>query len=143
MSDFSAFMKKNKKERSNAFYPATKSLLDAEGKPLLWEIKPLATADDERIRTACTSEVPVPGKKNLFRSKIDVNLYLIRQMVNAIVYPNLYDAALQDSYGVKTPEDLLRAMVDDPSEFSDFGEFIRERSGFDKGLEDEVEEAKN
>lgn len=143
MSELSIFMKKNKKVRGNTFYSATASIVDANGEPVKWEIKPLTTTEDERIRDACTKESPVPGKKGQYRQKLDVNAYLTRQMVEAIVFPNLNDAALQDSYGVKTPEDLLKALVDNPSEFLDFGNFIREYSGFETEMETEVEEAKN
>lgn len=143
MSNLSVFLKKNKKERANAFYAASKSFMDAEGNPVLWEIKPLTTVEDERIREECTKEVPVAGRKGLFRQKIDTNAYMVKQMVAAIVFPNLFDAALQDSYGVKTPEALLKEMVDNPSEFIDLSNFIREQSGFDKEMDSEVEEAKN
>lgn len=143
MSDFSMFMKKNKKVRENSFYPATKNFVDEAGEPLLWEIKPITTEEDQRIQMECTKDVPIPGKRNQFRQKLDANLYLVKQAVAAIVYPNLNDAALQDSYGVKTPEDLLKAMIDNPSEFSDLLSYIREQSGFEAEVSDEVEEAKN
>lgn len=143
MSNLSVFLKKNKKQRENAFYAATASIVDEKGKPVMWEIRPITTAEDEKIRDECMKEVPIPGKRNQFRMKIDPNAYMTKQMVAAIVSPNLYDAALQDSYGVKTPEDLLKEMVDNPSEFMDLGNFIREHSGFDADLGEEVEEAKN
>lgn len=40
MSNFSAFMKSNKKQRPNELYAATKSLTDGDGVPLLWELRP-------------------------------------------------------------------------------------------------------
>ena len=43
MSNLSLFLKKNKIQKENTTYPATKSLLDENGNPLLWEIKPLTT----------------------------------------------------------------------------------------------------
>lgn len=143
MSNLSLFMKKNKKVRSNTFYPATKTLLDEKGNPLMWEIKPLTTEETEKIRLECTHEVPVPGKKNLYRDKVNSNQYLDKMMVAAIVFPDLYNKELQDSYGVLTPEDLLKKMIDDPSEYSDLMSYIQEQSGFDKDIEEEVEEAKN
>lgn len=143
MGNLALFMKKNKKVRENAFYPATKTLVDEKGNPLMWEIKPLTTEETERIRLECTKEVPVPGKRNVYRDKVNSNLYLDKIMVAAIVFPDLYNAELQDSYGVKTPEELLKKMVDDPSEYSDLMSFIQEQSGFDKDIDDEVDEAKN
>lgn len=144
MSDLALFMKKNKKIRNNTFYPATKSLVDPKtGKPLEWEIKPLTTTENEQIRMECTHEVPIPGKRGQFKDKINTNEYLDKLMVAAIVYPDLDDAELQDSYGVKTPEDLLKELVDDPSEYADLMSYIQEQSGFDKDMNDEIEEAKN
>ena len=64
-------------------------------------------------------------------------------MVSSIVEPNLYNAELQDSYGVKTPEDLLKEMVNDPGEYNDLAAFIQQFNGFNTTMEDKVEEAKN
>jgi nicotinate phosphoribosyltransferase len=36
-----------------------------------------------------------------------------KQVVASLVYPDLHNAELQDSYGVKDPEDLLFAMLDE------------------------------
>jgi len=143
MSTLALFMKGNKKTRTNTFYAATKSLVDKDGKPLKWEIKHVTTEEDERIRDACTTEVPIPGKRNQFRIKIDANAYMTKQIVASVVFPNLYDAELQDSYDVKTPEDLLKQMVDDPVEFAEFASFVREFNGFEEDINDLVDEAKN
>ena len=61
----------------------------------------------------------------------------------SVVVPDLYDAELQDSYGVSTPEDLLVALVDDPGEYNDLAAFVQKFNGFDATLDDKVEEAKN
>ncbi len=143
MSNLSMFLKKNKKVRSNAFYPASASFVDENGNPVKWEVRPLTTAEDEVIRDECTVDVPIPGKKGQYRAKIDVNAYMAKQMVAAIVFPDLNNAELQDSYGVMTPEDLLKEMIDNPSEYMEFANFIRENSGFDIDLTEEIKEAKN
>ena len=143
MSNLSMFLKKNKKVRSNAFYPASTSFVDDKGKPIMWEVRPITTAEDELIRDECMIEVPVSGKKGQYRTKIDVNAYMAKQMVAAIVFPDLNNAELQNSYGVMTPEELLKEMIDNPSEYMDFANFIRENSGFDTDLTKEIEEAKN
>ena len=142
MSNFSKFMKANKKQKENVMHPVTKSLVDEKGKPLLWEIKPLTTKDNEAIRESCTMEVPVKGKPNQYRLKTDMTKYQNKLICAAIVSPNLNDKELQDSYGVMTAEDLLVEMVDDPSEYTDLMIFVQELSGF-KTLQEEVDEAKN
>ncbi len=60
-----------------------------------------------------------------------------------IVEPNLYDKELQDSYGVMTPEELLKEMIDDPGEYQDFASFVQDYNGFNTSFEEKVEEAKN
>lgn len=143
MSKFSQFMKANKTVRENGFYPATKSLCDENGKPLEWEFKPITSKDNEEIRESCTIEVPVTGKPNMFRQKVKTGLYIQRMIAASVVMPDLYDAELQDSYGVKTPEDLLLAMVDDPGEYNELAAFVQKFQGFDVSIKDKVDEAKN
>lgn len=143
MSNLSLFLKKNKKVKENTTFAATKSLLDETGKPLEWQIKPLTTKENETIREACTIELPVKGKPNMFRPKLNTSDYLSKMMVASISEPNLYDADLQDSYGVKTPDDLLKEIIDDPGEYNDLAAFIQKFNGFNTTLDDKVDEAKN
>jgi len=143
MSNVSLFLKKNKAEKSNVFYPATKTLLDGDGKPLKWEIRRIPTKEDEKIRESCTREIPVTGKPGMFRSKINTGEYMTNIMVAAVVSPDLYNAELQDSYGVKTPEDLLKEMIDDPGEYSDFVVFVQKLNGYDITIDEKANEAKN
>lgn len=143
MGNLSLFLKKNKKIRTNTFYAATKSLCDENGKPVEWEIKALTTRESEDIRSSCTTEIPVTGKPGVFRPKIDSKTYIARLIAACVVFPDLYNKELQDSYGVKTPEDLLKEMVDDPAEYNSFAEFVQNFSGLDESLEDKVKEAKN
>ena len=142
MSNFTKFMKQNKIVKENTTYAATKSLVDEKGKPLLWTIKALTTAEDDRIRDDCMIDVPVTGKPNMFRPKLNTSKYIAKMLCACIVEPNLYDAELQDSYGVKTPEDLLKEMVDNPGEYQDFAKFVQEHNGFTT-LDEKVKEAKN
>lgn len=60
-----------------------------------------------------------------------------------VVEPNLNNQQLQDSYGVKTPEELIREMIDDPGEYDEFAQFIQNYNGFDETLQDRKDEAKN
>lgn len=143
MGNLSLFLKKNKKVRTNTFYAATKSLCDEHGEPLQWEIKALTTKESEDIRTECTTEVQIPGQRGAYRPKVDSKLYISKLIASCVVFPDLYNKELQDSYGVKTPEDLLKELVDDPVEYNALAEFVQNFSGLDETLEDKVEEAKN
>ena len=57
-------------------------------------------------------------------------------MYQSTVVPDLYNKELQDSYGVKTPNDLLYALVDDPGEYSDLCVWIQQFQGFTETLDD-------
>ena len=143
MSKFSRFMKSNKTVRENGFYAPTKSLRDENGKPLEWEFRHITSGENEELRDSCTIDVPVTGKPNMFRPKIQSAKYIRKMIAASVVVPDLYDAQLQDSYGVMSPEDLLLAMVDDPGEYNELAAYVQRFQGFDVSFEDKVEEAKN
>ncbi len=139
---FERFMKKNKAVKENAFYSATASLCDENGKPLEWEIKALTTKETEAIREKNTIEIPVTGKPGMYRQKVTKD-YIPSLICAAVVSPNLYDAELQDSYGVKTPQELIVEMVDNPEEYSALLQFVQSYSGIKATMDDEIAEAKN
>lgn len=141
MSNFSKFMKANKIQKQNVMHPVTKSLVDENGEPLLWEIKPLTTTEEEAIRAVCTKEVQVTGKPNVYRLKFDHVTYQNKLTCAAIVFPDLNNVELQNSYGVMTPEELLKEMVDSPTEYQDLTMFVQKLNDF-KTLPEDVDKAK-
>ncbi len=143
MSKFSQFMKSNKVEKKNEKHAVTKSLCDEKGNPLEWEFRHISSTEDEKLRAECTLEVPVTGKPNAFRPKFQSGAYVKKMIIASVVTPDLMDAELQDSYGVKKPEDLLMEMVDDPGEYNDLVVYVQKLHGFDVTFEDRVKEAKN
>lgn len=142
MSSLSLFFKKNKKQKENVKYVATKSLCDENGKPLEWTLRALTTAENDEIRDSCTIDVPITGKPNQFRPKLNTSKYLAKLISKTVVEPNLYDKELQDSYGVMTPEELIKEMVDDPGEYSALLQFVQQLNGF-TDINSDIEEAKN
>lgn len=143
MSNFSKFMKQNKVKKENTTYAVTKSLTDENGQPLLWTIKPISTSQNDVIRDECTKDIQIVGKPNMFRPKLNTSKYIAKMICASVVEPNLNDKALQDSYGVMTPEELLKEMVDDPGEYNDFAAFVQQFNGFTNTMGEKVEEAKN
>lgn len=143
MSKFTRFMKKNKKVKENQKYAPTTSLTDEKGNSLEWEFRHITSKENEELRDSCTIEVQVKGKPNLYRPRLNTSQYMANMIVASTVFPDLYDAELQDSYNVKKPEDLLLALVDDPGEYAALEEWVQKFQGFDKTLEEKVEEVKN
>ena len=62
--------------------------------------------------------------------------------VACTVYPNLNDAELQDSYGVKGADALLKKMLL-PGEYTEYKAKVMEVNGYDMSMEELVDEAKN
>lgn len=141
MSRFSMFMKENKAERENERYAVTKGLCDENGNPLEWEFRHITSKENDSIRESCTVEEQ--GSGGAYRTRLKTGQYISKLIAASVVYPDLYDSELQDSYGVRTPEELLYAMVDDPGEYNGLAAFIQRFQGFDTSFEERVEQAKN
>ncbi len=133
MSEFSRFMRACKIVKPNEKYPATKSLVDENGKPLLWEFRRISSKENAILQEEVMAAENIKGKSSE---------YLHRLIARATVFPNLYDKELQDSYGARTPEELLYAMVDDPGEYGELALFIQRLQGLTP-ISERVDEAKN
>jgi hypothetical protein len=138
MSELSLFLKENKQKKENLFFPATRSLTDSHGNPLLWEVRAISTKEDERLRDECTQFDSATG-----RFRLDVNSYMAKVASACVVEPNLYNANLQNSYGVFSPEELIREILDDPKEYQAFVKFVQKFGDADVGISERIEAAKN
>ena len=144
MSELAAFFKQNKPVKKNEFFPASKDFVDAEGKPLLWELRHIPTVTMKRIESDCTI---IKGKGKV---EFNTDLYNRKRVATAVVHPNLRDAALVDSYmsdyaqDDRTPENLIVLMLDDPREFNALLAKVNEMAGVDNEAADaNIEIAKN
>lgn len=137
----SAFLSQNVKRVDNAFYPASNRIVDANGKPIPWEICCITATENAKIRKSCMTTVAVAGKRGQYTQEFNPQLYLARLCVRTTVYPNLQDLELQKSYGVMSAEDLITTMLT-PGEFEDYSTKVMEVNGFDSD-NDLVDEAKN
>lgn len=141
MSDFSVFMASNVAADEVVKYVATKRIKN-KGKPVEWELKPVSSSLDEAIRKECTKKVPIAGKRGQFNMETDTDKYIGKLCVACTVYPNLNDAELQDSYGVKSGDELLKKMLL-PGEYTEYKAKVMEVNGYDMSMEELVDEAKN
>ena len=141
MSDFRMFMV-GSGESEVVDYVASKRMVDEKGNPLAWKLKAIDSDLDERIRKECTKKVAVNGKRGQYVPETDTDKYMAKLCVACVVYPNLNDVELQDFYGVKDAEALLKKMLK-PAEYTELKVRVNEVLGYDLSMEDEVEEAKN
>ena len=142
MGNLSAFLASNAIKDENVKYVASKRFIGEDKKPMEWEITCVTSEEDEALRKGCTRKVQVPGKKNMFTPETDYDKYLGLLAVRCVVFPNLNDAELQNSYGVMGADSLLKTMLK-PGEYQDILKKVQEINGFDTGIDDLVEEAKN
>lgn len=141
MSDFKVFMAGNAMASESVKYVASKGFA-VKGKPVEWEIKSVDSDTDEAIRKECTKKVPIPGKRGQHTQEVDTDKYISKLCVMCTVYPDLNDAELQDSYGVKSGEALLKKMLL-PGEYTLYKEKVMEVNGYDMSMDELVDEAKN
>lgn len=142
MGGLSYFLKGSRKEKGVLKFVASESFLDETGKAIAWELKTISSAQDEAVREACTKRVAAPGRKNVSMPELDINAYMGKVAALCTVYPDLNDAQLQDSYGVMGAEGLLKEMLL-PGEYQEYLKQVQILNGFDIGMEELVEEAKN
>ena len=141
MSEFSVVMAGNVKPDETVKYVASKRFIQNK-KPIEWELKPVSSSLDEAIRKECTKKVPIAGKRGQYTQETDTDKYIGKLCVACTVYPNLNDAELQDSYGVKSGDELLKKMLL-PGEYTEYKAKVMEVNGYDMSMEELVDEAKN
>ena len=91
MSNFSRFMKQNKAIKKNEKFAPTKSLTDENGNALEWEFQHITSRQNEDMRERNTYDVPIKGKPNMFRPKLNATKYIADMIVASTVVPDLYD----------------------------------------------------
>lgn len=109
--ELSFFLAENVEQIEPVEIAVSKRIKDADGNPVVWKIKPVPTDVANAIQNEC-----IIGKG---RSRdFDSIKYQQKMAAASVIYPNLNNAQLQDSWGVKTPDALLMKMLSDPIEFN-------------------------
>ena len=141
MSNFAVFMAGATAKNETVKYPASKRFTE-NGKVVEWELKAIDSELDELIRKECTRKVAVPGKRGQYTQETDTDKYIGKLCVACTVYPDLNDAELQDAFGVKGADALLKKMLK-PGEYTEYKTKVMEVNGYDMSMEELVDEAKN
>ena len=139
-AELELFFKKNHKNTENVKLAVPSELCDKDGKPLEWEIRKLNAREVQALTKECVTTKQI-GKKLV--PSMDEELFTKKLMAESVVFPDLNNAALQDSYGVKTPEALIVEMVSCAGDFMAFAEYLMVLNNINKSLDDRVDEAKN
>lgn len=138
--DFSAFMAGSAIAAEPVEYVASKRFKGKDGKPAKWKIQPFSASENDKLTKEFTRKVRLPSgeRKNTF----DNDRYNLAIVTKAVIYPNLNDPALQDSYGVMSAEELVQKMLL-PGELVDLQNAIAQVLGFENDIADDIKTAKN
>lgn len=139
MDSFSAFMADKVAKLANKKVVISDRFKDAKGKPIEWEIKAITCDENEDLQRTAMVNRKLPNGQII--REMDQIKYTALLLAESVVYPDLNNAALQDSYGVKTPEALLKKMLY-PREESLLAQEVMDFSQLEN-IVDKVNEAKN
>lgn len=139
--NLSAFLAQNARKVENRRIAVSNRFTDENGKPVEWEITCITAGENQRIRKDCVRNIPVSGKRGQLTQDFDTAAYQARLAACCVVFPDLNDKDLQNSYGVMGAEQLISAMLT-PGEFDNLILAITDHNGFSTDGE-LIEEAKN
>lgn len=132
----SFFLRGNaEKKREVVSYAPSDRFKDGEGKPVKFVLRLLSGPELSKMQN---DAVIIEGGEADF----DSEKFIAEIMTKCVVYPNLKDAELQDSYQVMNEKDLLDAMLEG-GEYQRLAKKCQEINGLRDDLNDLKTKAKN
>ena len=140
MSSLQAFFAQNVRSEIVEEVIISDRFKDENGKPIPWKIRALTEGEVEEIRKAARKYIKGKGGQRI--PETDPDEFAAKIAVASVVFPDLKNAELQKSYGVLGAEDLLKKMLLS-GEYATLIQKVQEINGFDKDINDLVDEVKN
>lgn len=136
-----AFYRDAVEENKSVFFPASKRIKDEEGNPVMWELRVLGYDEIKAITKRNTKNVPnkVTGAAE---KRTNTEEAAMEMTLASIVFPDLNDADLQDSWGVVGAEALLKAMLT-PGEIVDLENAVQSAAGYSTEMDEKITAVKN
>lgn len=112
------------------------------GKKKVMKLKAIGANTGDEIRKKCRKVTFVKGQR-IFET--DQDAYMANLIIETTIHPDLKNAELQTAWGVMGSEQLLLAMKAKmrDGEYSEWGSLVSSINGYDKSLQELMEEAKN
>lgn len=133
MSTLSAFLNPIKVENKEVI---VSDRFQEKGKPVPFVVRPVTQEENEEIMRKYRRK----DKKG--EETFDQIGYSHDLAASAVVFPDLNDAELQRAYGVLGSVKLLKKMLL-IGEFATLAQAVRDLSGLEEDINDDIEEAKN
>jgi hypothetical protein len=135
-----AFFAQNAQAMFTDEFVISERFKDKQGTPMKWKLKTLTEAENETIRKSATRQSK--GKNGARVQEIVQEEYIGKLAVASVLYPDLQNAELQQSYGVLGADTLLKKMLLS-GEYASLLAKVQELNGFDRDIDDLAEEVKN
>lgn len=140
MGDLSVFFAQYANAETTESFIVSERFKDQSGTPVPWKLRSMTEEENEQCRKSATRRVK--GKGGVLVSETNPEEYMAKLVSASVVFPNLKDAELQQSYGVLGAETLLKKMLL-PGEYASLLGKVQEMNGYDKNLNDLTDEVKN
>lgn len=140
MKDLKFFLKQNTIPVENQEVEVSKRFKDDAGNIVKFEIKSISNEMDDALRKQNTRQVK--KAKGVVVPELDQQKYFVDLVLKSLVYPDLDDKELQDSWGVMDSRELINAMLL-PGEYTALLQEVQKINGWDLNVEDIKDEVKN
>ena len=140
MKDLKFFLKQNTIPVENQEVEVSKRFKDDAGNTVKFEIKSISNEMDDALRKQNTRQVK--KAKGVIVPELDQQKYFVDLVLKSLVYPDLNDKELQDSWGVMDSKELINAMLL-PGEYTALLQEVQKINGWDLNIEDIKDEVKN
>ncbi|NWO20145.1 phage portal protein [Leptotrichia sp. oral taxon 223] len=140
MKDLKFFLKQNTIPVENQEVEVSKRFKDDAGNTVKFEIKSISNEMDDALRKQNTRQVK--KAKGVIVPELDQQKYFVDLVLKSLVYPDLDDKELQDSWGVMDSRELINAMLL-PGEYTALLQEVQKINGWDLNVEDIKDEVKN
>ena len=138
--DINMFLKQNVKLPESEKVTVTKRIADKDGNAAEWEIRAISNTQDDMLRKKHTKQVK--RGKGVYTPELDSAAYFKDVVINSLVFPDLENAELQNSWGVMGADVLLDCLLT-PGEYNELLQNVQRVNGWDTSLPDLVDEVKN
>ncbi len=136
---FKEFMLQNSVKIENVKCVVSDRFMSEDNKPMEWEVRCLNRAEEEEIMKSCYR---FTGNSKSRALELDEALFTAKLISTSVVYPDLNNTELQNSYGAMCAEQLIRVMLTSP-EYTNLLRVVRSFGNKTISFEEKVAEAKN
>lgn len=112
------------------------------GRKRKMKFKPISSTLGDELRRKCRKVTIMKGQKTY---ETDQDKYISNLIIETTIYPDLKNAELQGAWGVMGAEDLLKVMKSkmNDGEYSEWSNAVSEVNGYNRTIDELVDEAKN